>query len=373
MEEKAYWIWLSKIDGFGSRRIKKLLDYFGDAEGIWHADKELFDNVSGIGPSLSQKIIESRKNFDFKSELKRLNKFGIKVVTLQDKCYPKLLKEIYDPPPILYYKGNITKINKPCIAVVGSRKCTQYGKKIATKLSQRLAEKGLNIVSGLAYGIDTAAHQGALKSGVTYAILGSGVDVIYPKENEGLAQKIMKQGAVISSFPLTTKPIGKNFPLRNRIISGLCLGTIVVEATKKSGSLITANLALNQGREVFAIPGDITKKQSVGTNQLIQVGAKLVQKLDDVLDELHLSNVNNEDIKSDLEYKADKKVIESLSQQQQKVYRLLTVESQQFEHLLDAVELNSAQLNSLLLELEVKGLIRQLAGKKFKLRDDVKL
>ncbi|MCK8826327.1 DNA-processing protein DprA [Natroniella acetigena] len=373
MEDKGYWIWLNKIDGFGAQRIKKLLDYFGDAEGIWKADKELLVDVSGIGHSLSQRIIDSKKNFDFKAELKRLHEFEIKVVTLSDKCYPKLLKEIYDPPPILYYKGSIAEINKPCIAVVGSRKCTHYGRKIATKLSQRLAEKGLNVVSGLAYGIDTAAHQGALKSGLTYAILGSGIDVIYPKENEGLAQKIMKQGAVISSYPLTTKPEGKNFPARNRIISGLCLGTIVVEATKKSGSLITANLALNQGREVFAIPGDITKKQSVGTNQLIQVGAKLVQDLDDVLDELQLSNVNNNDIKSNSEDKFDTEIFESLSQYQQKIYRLLTVNSQQFEHLLSAVELNSAQLNSILLELEVKGLVKQLPGRKFKLRGDVKL
>ncbi|MCK8816543.1 DNA-processing protein DprA [Natroniella sulfidigena] len=373
MEGKGYWIWLSKVDGLGPRRIKKLLDYFGDAQGIWQADKEIFDNISGIGKVVSQKIIDSKKNFDFKFELERLNKFGIKVVTLQDTCYPRLLKEIYDPPPILYYKGSIERINKPCIAVVGSRKCTQYGKRIASKLSQRLAEKGLNIVSGLAYGIDTSAHQGALKSGITYAILGSGVDVIYPKKNKGLAKKIEAQGAVISSFPLATEPGGKNFPVRNRIISGLCLGTIVVEATKKSGSLITANLALNQGREVFAIPGDITRKQSVGTNQLIQVGAKLVQDLDDILEELNLLEVDNRDDESNLEYKSNPKINETLNEQEQIVYKTLTVNSQQFEYLLDAVELTSAQLNSVLLELEVKGIIEQLPGRKFRLRDDVKL
>ncbi len=377
MDKRLYWIWLSQIKGIGPRRIRKLLDYFEDAQGIWEADREEINSIQGIGNKIRQKIIDSKRDFDFEVEYKKLNKLNIKVVTLADKCYPKLLKEIYDPPPVLYYKGSIAKINLPSLAIVGSRRCTSYGKKIAYKLGYRLAELGIGIVSGMARGIDSAAHKGALQGGLTYAILGSGLDIVYPPENNGLMKRIIDQGAVLTSFRLGTQPEGRNFPVRNRIISGLSSGVIVIEATEKSGSLITANLALQQGREVFAIPGDITKKQSIGTNGLIQEGAKLVRNINDILEELPLLSLNGErliggekgTIKDNLatEKRESRRRVELESKKEEKVYQLLSNKPKQFEYLLNQVNLNMSQLNSTLLRLEMKGLIKQLPGRSFKL------
>jgi len=375
MEDKLYWVWLNKIRGLGPIKVKNLLDYFANAKGIWEANIEEITAVRGIGTSLGKRIITSKEKFDFEKEYITLNKFGVKVVTLADKCYPKLLKEIYDSPPILYYKGDLSKINRPSLSIVGSRKYTTYGKAIANKLSKRLAELGMNIVSGMARGIDTFAHQGALEAGITYAVLGSGIDHIYPPENATLAKQIGEEGAVISSFPLGTRPFAKNFPVRNRIISGLTLGTVVVEATKKSGSLITAEMALEQGREVFSIPGDITREQSKGTNKLIKSGAKLVQNIDDILEELSLSASMKTSYEecgvnlqkgNELESRKNK-LMDELSEKQEIVYRRLSYSPQQFEYLLNTLSLNSAQLNTVLLELELKGLIEQLPGKRFRL------
>ncbi|GAB6098908.1 DNA-processing protein DprA [Halanaerocella petrolearia] len=367
LEGKLYWMWLTKVPKLGPRRIKKLLDYFKDAKGIWTASREELNNVSGIGPSISGQIIESKDKFNFARELEQLKQEEVKVVTLGEECYPKLLKEIYDPPPVLYYKGELINLELPCIAIVGSRKCTDYGRQVAKRLSQRLAEIGISVISGLARGIDTAAHQGALHTGSTSAILGSGLDRIYPPENKGIAKQITTSGSLLTPFPLGTSPEAKHFPARNRIISGLSLGTIVVEAAQKSGSLITANLALEQGREVFAIPGDITKKQSIGTNDLIKTGAKLVQDIDDILVELPIKN-NRAD--TNVQTKIDQNRIHNLSKKQKQVYRNLSISPQQFETVINSVDLDSAQLNSVLLELEVKGLVEQLPGRKFKLRSE---
>ncbi|OCL27074.1 DNA protecting protein DprA [Orenia metallireducens] len=375
MEDKLYWIWLNKVKGLGPIKVKKLLDYFADAKGIWEASIEEITAAEGIGISLGKRIITSKDKFDFEKEYISLNKFGVKVVTLADKCYPKLLKEIYDSPPILYYKGDLSKINRPSLSVVGSRKYTTYGKAIANKLSKRLTELGVSIVSGMARGIDTFAHQGALEGGITYAVLGSGIDNIYPPENTTLAKRIAEEGAILSPFPLGTRPYAKNFPVRNRIISGLTLGTVVVEATKKSGSLITAEMALEQGREVFAIPGDITREQSKGTNKLIKTGAKLVQNIDDILEELPLLETissSAEESSADLQKDngletTNSKLMKELNEKQKIVYNRLSYTPQQFEYLLNTLPLNSAQLNTILLELEIEGIIEQLPGKRFRL------
>ncbi|WP_018250097.1 DNA-processing protein DprA [Orenia marismortui] len=385
MEEKLYWIWASGIKGLGPRKLKRLLDYFIDAKGIWKADIEQITNVDSIGPVLGRRIINSKKYFNFKKEYKKIKKFGVRVVTLGDKCYPKLLKEIYDSPPVLYYKGDLSALNiKPTIAVVGSRKCTTYGELIAEKLSNRLASMGISIISGMARGIDTFAHQGALESGTTCAILGSGIDIVYPPENNNLMKEIINNGAVLTPFPMGTRPYGRNFPRRNRIISGLSLGTVVVEATKKSGSLITAEFALEQGREVFAIPGDITRKQSMGSNKLIKSGAKLVQNIDDILEEINFSSLLRTDIdldSSNNDFKNKKSnnnlldeniinknnIIKKLTPEQKKVYQRLSYSPKQFEYLLNVINLNSAELNTVLLELELEELIEQLPGKRFRL------
>ncbi len=372
MEEKLYWVWLNQIKGLGPVKIKRLLDYFDDPEGIWTGSIEELSRVEGIGLKLAQKVSNSKSHFKWEKEYHKITKSGIKLVTLADKCYPKLLKEIYDAPILLYYKGDLSRVNQPALAVVGSRNCTVYGKAIAQKLSNRLAELGISIISGMARGIDTAAHQGAINSGITYAILGSGLDIVYPPENNKLMNGIIKDGgAVISSFPIGTKPLGQNFPARNRIISGMSLGTIVVEATKKSGSLITANLALEQGRDIFAIPGDITRKQSVGVNNLIKQGAKLVQNIDDIVEELSLSSfrkerlINKDEVQLN-KYTEQAKVIKTLESTEKLVYKKLSYDPKQFEYLLNVIELNAVELNSILLELELKGLIEQLPGRRFR-------
>ncbi|MGM0502546.1 MAG: DNA-processing protein DprA [Bacillota bacterium] len=367
MEDKFYWIWLSKIKGLGPIKLKKLLKHFKTAQEIWRADREELNKVSGIGPVLSSKITNSKLDFSAEAEAKKLKKHNVKLVTWKNKCYPKLLKEIYAPPLVLYYQGSLKGLEEPCLAVVGTRSCTRYGSQVAYKASSNLAQQGFSIISGLARGIDTKSHQGALQTGITYAILGSGLDNIYPPENKLLAAEIAQKGAVLTAYPVGTKPQKENFPARNRIISGLSLGTLVVEAPNKSGALITANFALEQGREVFAIPGDITKRQSVGTNKLIQVGAKLVQNAEDVTEELALEKLSLN--KNRLNEKSFEKTSCSidLTKQQELVYQLLTTEAQQFEKILIDVKLKSEQLIAILSQLEIIGLVEQLSGKRFRL------
>ncbi|WP_027338678.1 DNA-processing protein DprA [Halonatronum saccharophilum] len=376
MEKKLYWVWLTKVKGLGPLKIRKLLDYFNDAQGVWEAYGEELTNVEGIGPSTAKNIIKSKNTFDFEDEFKLLNKNKVKVVTLSDRCYPKLLKEIYYPPPLLYYRGDIRGIDRPSLAVVGSRRCTTYGKSIAFKVAKRLVDLGVSVVSGMARGIDTAAHKGALKGGATYAILGSGLDVVYPPENYTLMNEIIDNGAVLSTFPLGTQPHGGNFPIRNRIISGLSLGTLVVEADKKSGSLITANYALDQGREVFAIPGDINKKQSIGTNHLIKSGAKLVQNIDDIREELPLFSLQIGEKRfakgagdTSEEGASFDDRLSVLTEDEVAVYKVLSSKPQQFEYLFNRMNFDTSRLNRVLLDLEIKGFIEQLVGRRFKIVD----
>ena len=362
MKNKFYWIWLTKIEGVGPLKIKKLLENFKNAQGIWEASREELNSTTGIGPVLSKKIINSKQNFLPKQEQEKLKNSKVKLVSLKDKCYPKLLKEIYVPPPVLYYRGSLIN-DKPCLAIVGTRRCSEYGKVIAYNLAKKLAAMGFVVVSGLARGIDTKAHQGALQTGMTYAILGSGFNHLYPKDNSRLAEKIFHQGAVITAYDLDKQPKRSHFPARNRIISGLSLGTIVIEAPNKSGALITANFALRQGREVFAVPGDIRKNQSVGTNKLIQSGAKLVQDVDDIIEELVLDDYLLNKVKD--KESAAKEINEiKLNQQQKLVYEILTDEVQRFEKILSNVTIKAKELNSILTQLEIMGLIKQLPGKR---------
>jgi len=363
MDYKLYWIWLTKIKGIGPTKVQNLLEEFATARGIWGASREELNKVVGIGSALSSKIIKSKDYFSPSLERNKLKKQGANLVTLQDKCYPKLLKEIYAPPPILYYHGSLDYLQAPCIAVVGTRSCSLYGKRIAQKLSERLAREGFSVISGLARGIDTKAHQGALRTGSTYAVLGSGLDNIYPPENAKLATKIAQQGAVLTAYPLGQKPARNNFPARNRIISGLSLGTIVVEAPNKSGALITADFAVKQGREVFAIPGDVTREQSVGPHKLIQTGAKLVQSLDDITAELLVEKTSNPQ-KNEFKTKTNKG--NNLEDQEKIVYQSLNINAKQFEKILTDVKIEAEQLNSILLQLEIAGLIEQLPGNRFR-------
>ena len=279
---------LSGVPDIGPTRFRNLVAFFGSPENVFKASVNSLKKVEGINQKISENIKKFEKYKFADIQLRILEKTKSKIITYWDENYPENLKNIYDPPIMLFVKGEICDDDKYAISIVGSRKPTQYGKISAGKLSEELSGKGFTIVSGMAYGIDSIAHQGALNvNGRTIAVLGCGLDIIYPKENKSLYRKISENGAVITEFPFRTKPEPGNFPSRNRIISGLGLGVIIVEAGEKSGALITANLALEQNREVFAVPGTIGSPASAGTNKLIkEASAKLVETADDVIIEL---------------------------------------------------------------------------------------
>lgn len=266
----------------------RLYEYFGTLEAAWNAPEKSL-RESELEPRLIQRLREVKNKLDLQAEFSRVNKLNGAVITLVDSHYPALLKPLPDAPPVLYVLGELSPDDQQALAVVGTRKATKYGLTVAYELSRSLGGQGVTIISGLAYGIDTAAHTGCLAGGGrTIAVLGSGIDRIYPAENADLARKIVAQGAIISEFPVGTPPDGRNFPRRNRVVSGLALGVLVAEAPEGSGALITASVALDHGRDVFAVPANIYNPMGAGANHLIQDGAKLVTKAEDILDELKI-------------------------------------------------------------------------------------
>lgn len=356
MNEKDCYIWLNSINGVGQKTIKKLIEYFGSLLNLWYAPSNNIYNVPNLPNKLAKKIIDSKNQNSFNNYKSKLKELNIYCISLNDKNYPINLKEIYDPPYLLNMIGNYKKEDEFAIAIVGSRKATPYGKNIAYKFAKELVRYGITIVSGLAYGIDTAAHKGALDGGGrTIAVLGSGLDICYPKSNINLMKNIIKNGVVLSEYPLGTQPKPGNFPCRNRIISGLCKGVLVVEASYKSGSLITVDYALEQGRDVFSVPGSILSSTSKGSNKLIKEGAKLVTCVEDILEEYNIQNKffdNNIDIE--------------LSKQEKKVFELIKLKQPINLDLISAtLQLNINHLNSIITILELKGLIEQLPGKVF--------
>ena len=307
IEEKRYWIWLSLIPNLGVKRKQILLEKYKDVKNIYNASKEELLKTNGIGEKLVEAILNLKIRKSVNKHLKYLQENNIDIISITDKEYPKMLKEIYDPPISLYIRGNKEILNEKSIAIVGCRDATTYGKKAAKYFAYNLAKEGFNIISGLARGIDSYSHIGCIvadreekdnasnriKNGAniknniakTIAVLGNGLDTIYPTENKYLAQEIIKRGgAIISEYPLGTKPEKMNFPARNRIVSGLAKGLIVVEAKEKSGTLITVDFALEQGKDVYVVPGNINETTSVGTNELIKQGAKLVSTYMDILE-----------------------------------------------------------------------------------------
>lgn len=293
LEQAAYYHALNLIPQLGPVRINKLVKTCGSARDAWFASEQRLAAVEGFGTKLVAQVATGRAQTDPEKAWKALIGKGIGAVTLDQEGYPALLREIHDPPPLIYYKGDLQVLHKPCLAVVGSRRHTAYGREIAHKFSARLAACGFTIVSGLARGIDTWAHQSVLTTrGVTAAVLGCGLDIYYPPENKGLLHKITHQGVVLSEFPPGTEPTAPNFPRRNRIISGLSMGTLVIEAGEKSGALITATFALEQGREVFAVPGSIANSCSRGCHSLIKEGAKLADGVEAILEELPDEYIN---------------------------------------------------------------------------------
>lgn len=284
LENKKYWIWLSLIKKLGNKRKLKLLELYKTPEKIYKLTKEEPMNINGIGEIIANDIIISKNEKILNYHIKYMEENNIKIINICEKNYPQLLKEIYDPPVSLYVKGNIEILNSKNIGIVGCRECTEYGKKAAKYFAYNLAKQNINIVSGLARGVDSYAHLGSLSTGRTVAVLGNGLDMIYPKENIELANAIIRRGgAIISEYPCGTNPDKMNFPARNRIISGMSNGIIVIEAKEKSGTLITVDFALEQGREVFVVPGNINSINSVGTNDLIKQGAKLVTTYSDII------------------------------------------------------------------------------------------
>ncbi len=287
---KKYFNAFNCIDGIGPIAFKKLLVHFKSLKDAWSADLIEFSRA-GLSRSVIEQIKKQRPKINPDLEMEKLSRENIDLITVFDKNYPQLLKEIYAPPAMLYIRGQFKPKDKFSLGIVGPRKLSPYGKQITPLITAELSQSGLTIVSGLAKGIDTLAHQATIKSkGRTIAVLGSGLDKrsIYPYQNKHLAEEVSQNGALISEYPIGTRPLAQNFPQRNRIISGLSLGILVIEAGEKSGSLITARDALEQNREVFAIPGSILSQNSTGSNNLIKMGAKLVSQANDILEELNL-------------------------------------------------------------------------------------
>lgn len=359
-----YWLALNRIPGVGPVIFQRLQEGFGSPARIFQADRDALRNIEGIRENTVQAIVRFKRDPAIDRELDQIETQGIGVLTLIDPLYPPYLAKIHDPPPLLYYKGIPSAQDGRSLALVGSRLSTSYGIRMTERLAWSLSKNHLTIVSGMARGIDTAAHQGALMAqGRTVAVLGSGLDVVYPPENRKLFDQISETGMVCSEFPLGTLPERQNFPIRNRIISGMALGVVIVEATQKSGSLITARLALDQGREVFAVPGSIESFKSSGTHRLIKQGAKLVEHARDILEELHWEEpVNPRKAEADPPQTVRKLV---LSSEEKQIWDLLSEEPLHVDEISRKSAIGISRVLSVLLEMELKGLIRQRPGKFF--------
>jgi DNA processing protein len=368
-EERVHWLALRLLPGLGNRIARRLVTELGSATAVFRASPTELESLGA--PSHVVRSMTTGNVFDQAvREAEQAAQQRALVLSLFDDRYPRMLREIFDPPLVLYAKGDLSLLDHPAIAIVGSRHPTAYGRAIAHRLASDLAARGLIIVSGLARGIDSAAHQGALApGGKTVAVLGAGIDVVYPAENKKLFATIAESGLMLSEFPLGSFPAPQNFPIRNRIISGLSVGVVIVEAAQHSGSLITARLAMEQDREVFAVPGAITNKNSWGPHILIKQGAKLVQDWQDVVEELPTHVRQRLVPLPDASKAFDSASVSSepLSEVQREIYGLLKVEeSVHIDSILDALpRCSSSEILAGLLELEFKNLVRQLPGKNF--------
>ena len=357
MGDLYHWVALSMAPGIGCVLFKRLVEVFGSPEAVLKASSKELERIEGVGP----KVITALRRYDWKStaekELRSLEKIGGRILTWQDDEYPARLKEIYDPPPVLYLLGKVAPQDRRAVAVVGSRYPTTYGKIAAEKIAFGLGKLGITVVSGLARGVDSCAHQGALAAGGrTVGVLGCGIDLIYPPENRDLFQKVADRGAVVSEFPLKTPPDSDHFPIRNRLISGISLGVVVVEATLRSGSLITARFALEQGREVYALPGNVDSARSEGTNRLIKQGAKLVMTAEDIVEEIlpHLREAPPPEPPKPV-----------LSPEEDKLLSVLEREALHIDAIALRIGWPIARVSAVLLTLELAGHVKQLPGMRF--------
>ncbi len=360
MNNRETLIWLNTIKGIGSKTIDNLEKFFGDISIIWDISNSEINRLPFIKDIQKNRIIKSRNEEYYNNQIQRINELGIKVITSYDEEYPERLKNIYNYPKVMYINGTLKKEDDISIAIVGSRKATAYGRWAAEKFACELARLGITVISGMARGIDTMAHRGALEEkGRTLAVLGSGIDVIYPKSNRQLYKDICETGAVISEFPIGTQPLPQNFPQRNRIISGLALGIIVIEAGLKSGSLITAEHAIEQGKEVFALPGNINSIYSKGTNLLIKDGAKILMDIDDILEEIM-------ELKDKCSYNQKRKINDiNLSSDELEIVKCISEKPTHCDMITYHTGINISKVTSILTILEMKGIIKQLPGKIF--------
>ncbi|MCX6921717.1 MAG: DNA-processing protein DprA [Verrucomicrobia bacterium] len=364
MDAREALVALNLIEHVGPVRVRQLLEHFGDAPAILRASKSQLLQVRGIGDDTAEAIATWERTIDLGAELKRIAEFGCHIVTQADPVYPESLRQIYDPPFVLYVKGDLSVKDKNSVAMVGSRMTTHYGIETARKLAYQLAYLGVTVVSGGARGIDTAAHQGALSGkGRTIAVLGTGINLVTPPENAKLFEQVAASGALITQFPFNRPADKQSFPIRNRIVAGITLGTVVVEANLTSGALITANFAVEYGRQVFAVPGRIDSPRSKGCHDLIKKGAKLCEGVEDILSEFeYLFPASN---RAPSAAAGGALPALELSQNEQKTYDTLSNEEISIDDVIRKSGLPSSAVSVGLLNLEMKRLIRQLPGKMF--------
>ena len=352
-DELKYWVGFSRMPGIGRVKISQLLEHFSTLEHAWKASTgEL--RKAGLDSKSADTIVNLRPRISLDAEMESLKRYKVKVLTCGSATYPQRLKEIYDYPPVLYVRGNPLPEDETCLAVVGTRRATVYGRQVTEEIVSDLARNKVTIVSGLAKGIDSIAHRAALEAGGrTIAVFACGLDIVYPAENANLAREIMEHGALISEYPLGIRPKADNFPRRNRIMSGLSLGVLVVEAGESSGALITANQALEQNRDVFAVPGSILSPASRGTNHLIQEGAKLVRNHVDILEELNLAMVAQQ---------LEMKEILPADETESLLLKQLSAEPTHIDEVCRHSRLTPALVSSTLTMMELKGMVKQVGG-----------
>lgn len=352
-DAKRFWIGFNYVKRIGAVRFRALLEHFGDAQTAWYADPAEL-RKAGLSPKIVEELIRVRSSISLDRIMERLEKLGIQALTWEEAAYPRLLRNIEQPPPVLYVRGSLLAEDEWAVAIVGTRRVSHYGRQTTEAIASFLASNGLTIVSGLARGVDAIAHQVALRHhGRTIAVLGNGLDIIYPPEHAKLAEAIIANGALVSDYPPGTEPLSVNFPPRNRIISGLALATVIVEAGTTSGALITAKFAADQGRDVFAVPGNITSPLSQGTNRLIQEGAFPVLDPKDILEALNL-NMIAEQKTARVNLPADP--VEA------QIYQLLSAEPVHIDEISALADQPIEMISAALAMMELKGLVRQVGG-----------
>jgi DNA processing protein len=357
----APWLALARVKGLGAVSFKKLATRFVDPTAAFSAALTELEQVEGLHRDAIDGIVAFSDWAEVDEEIERARDAGIAIVPFTNPNYPARLRTIADPPPFLYVKGNILTDDDKAVAIVGSRSASEYGRRVARDLARGLVSLGFTVVSGMARGIDGSAHESALQAGGrTIAVLGSGVERAYPAEHETLYRRIGENGAVLSELPIGTRPLAFNFPARNRLISGLSLGVVVVEATEKSGSLITATLAVEQGREVFAVPGEVGSSRSRGAHRLIRQGAKLVESVDDIIEEIAPQLL---DRIGSATQRAPRVLPQNASDATRTIFALLQENTLQVDQVIERTGMSAAQVLETLLDLELQGLLRQLPGK----------